>query len=185
MHRRTPQMAPALSRISITAARAMHRRAFLLTSVILLTSCEDEDRDAPPPRPLALDAVGQFCGMTLGEHPGPKGQIFIRDRADPYWFATVRETVAFTLLPEMPKTILAIYVSDLARSTNPDQPEAWVVAKSAWFVIGSRRRSGMDTPEALPFSDETAGRRFATDHGGRVVRLNTIPQSYIFDNGAS
>jgi copper chaperone NosL len=50
--------------------------------------------------------------MTLGEHPGPKGQIFVRDRAEPYWFATVRETVAFTLLPEMPKGIVAIYVSD-------------------------------------------------------------------------
>lgn len=163
----------------------MHRRAFLMTSAILLIGCHDEDRDAPPPRPLALDAVAQFCGMTLGEHPGPKGQIFVRDRAEPYWFATVRETVAFTLLPEMPKSILAIYVSDLARSQNQDQPEAWVLAKSAWFVIDSQRRSGMDTPEAIPFSVEAAGRRFAADNGGRVVRLAEIPQSYIFDSGAS
>ena len=115
----------------------------------------------------------------------PKGQIFVRDRTEPYWFATVRETIAFTLLPEMPKGIVAIYVSDMARSTNHDQPEVWVLAKQAWYVIGSRRRSGMDTPEAMPFSDEAAAQRFAADNGGRVVRLADTPQSYILDGGAS
>src|SRR5690349_10724543 len=141
--------------------------------VLPLVGCDD-DRDIPPPRPLALDATAQFCGMSLGEHPGPKGQIFVRDRSEPYWFATVRETVAFTLLPEMPKDIRATYVSDLARSQDKDQPEAWVLAKSAWFVIDSRLRSGMDTPEAMPFSDEAASRLFAAANGGRVVRLAEI-----------
>jgi copper chaperone NosL len=59
--------------------------------------------------------------------------------------------------------IVAIYVSDMARSTNQDQPEVWVLAKQAWFVIGSRRRSGMDTPEAILFSEEAAARRFAAE----------------------
>ncbi len=164
----------------------MRRRAFLMVVVAALAGCDDKpDADAPPPRPIALDATGQFCGMSLGEHPGPKGQIFVRDRTEPYWFATVRETIAFTLLPEMPKGIVAIYVSDMARSTNQDQPEVWVLAKRAWFVIGSRRRSGMDTPEAMPFSEEAAARRFAADNGGRVVRLADTPQSYILDGGAS
>src|SRR4029077_19453617 len=113
----------------------MRRRAFLMFAVAALASCDDKpDADAPPPRPIALDATGQFCGMTLGEHPGPKGQIFVRDRSAPYWFATVRETIAFTLLPEMPRGIVAIYVSDMARSQNQDQPEVWVLAKHAWFV---------------------------------------------------
>jgi copper chaperone NosL len=165
----------------------MQRRSFLTMAlaVALLAGCDDKpDAEAPPPRPIALDAAGQFCGMTLGEHPGPKGQIFVRDRTEPYWFATVRETVAFTLLPEMPKSILAIYVSDMARSTNQEQPEAWVLATRAWFVIGSRRRSGMDTPEAVPFSDADAAHRFAADNGGRVVRLVDTPNSYILEGGA-
>jgi copper chaperone NosL len=165
----------------------MNRRTFLKTALAasLLSGCDDKpDAKVPPPRPIALDAAGQFCGMTLGEHPGPKGQIFVRDRTEPYWFATVRETVAFTLLPEMPKSILAIYVSDLARSKNQEQPEVWVLADRAWFVIGSRQRSGMDTPEAMPFSEEAAARRFAADNGGRVVRLADTPQSYILDGGA-
>jgi copper chaperone NosL len=156
------------------------RRTFLALPA-LLGHCEgDGGASVPAPRPLALDATAQFCGMTLAEHAGPKGQIFVRDREDPYWFATVRETVAFTLLPEMPKDIVAVYVSDLSRSKNPDQPEAWVLAKSAWFVIDSGKHSGMDTREAMPFGDEAASQRFASANGGRVVRLADIPQSYIF-----
>jgi copper chaperone NosL len=162
----------------------MHRRSFLMMAASVLAACDDKaNADAPPPRPIALDAVGQFCGMTLGEHPGPKGQIFVRGRTEPYWFATVRETIAFTLLPEMPKGTLAIYVSDMARSKDLDQ-QVWVLANQAWFVIGSRRRSGMDTPEAVPFSEAAAARRFAADNGGRVVRLADTPQSYILDGGA-
>jgi copper chaperone NosL len=164
----------------------MHRRSLLMIAAAVPASCDDKpDADVPTPLPIAMDATGQFCGMRLGEHPGPKGQIFVRDRSEPYWFATARETIAFTLLPEMPKGIVAIYVSDMARSQNRDQPEVWVLAKQAWFVIGSRRRSGMDTPEAIPFSEEAAARRFAADHGGRVVRLADTPQSYILDGGAS
>ena len=59
--------------------------------------------------------------------PDPS-QIFVRERPDPYWFATVRKTVA--LPPDMPKDIRAVHVRDLARSRNPDRPEAWVLAKS-------------------------------------------------------
>jgi nitrous oxide reductase accessory protein NosL len=43
----------------------------------------------------------------------------------------------------------------------------------------------MDTLEAMPFSDEAAARRFAADHGGRLVRLADTPRSYILDGDAS
>jgi copper chaperone NosL len=39
-------------------------------------------------------------------------------------------------------------------------------------------------PEAVPFSDEAAARRFAADNGGRVVRLADTPESYILEGGA-
>jgi hypothetical protein len=48
------------------------------------------------------------------DHPGPNGQIFIKGQAEPVWFASVRDTVAFTLLPEEPKDVTAIYVNDMA-----------------------------------------------------------------------
>jgi len=159
------------------------RRRDVLLGLFFLAACKrgDTAAEAPRPREITDAATAQFCGMALTEHAGPKAQIFIRGLPDPYWFATVRDAFAFTMLQEMPKAILAIYVSDMARAKNWDQPEPgmWVEAHQAYFVIGSRRRSGMGTDEAIPFSVAAAARAFADANGGRVVRFADMPRDYI------
>lgn len=165
---------------------ALYRRSLLLVGLLSIAACKKQTAEtAPPaPRPIGASAVAEFCGMNLLEHAGPKAQIFVRDRPDPYWFATVRDAIAFTRLPEMPKDITVMWVSDMARSHQWEQPDAWVDASRAVFVIGSRRRSGMETAEAVPFSDPAAARMFAESDGGQVVRLSQIPSSYIFPEGS-
>ena len=160
------------------------RRILLAWPLLGLPGCKKQGVQAavPPPQEISSETVGQFCGMILAEHAGPKGQILVRDKKDPYWFASVRDTIAFTRLPEMPKSIVAIYVSDMARARNWEQPEpgTWVEAGKAWYVIGSRRRSGMSTEEAVPFGEQAAAARLAAEEGGSVVRLTGIPNSYLF-----
>src|SRR5690606_12064550 len=99
----------------------------------------------------------------------------------PIWFSSVRDTIAFTRLPEEPRDITAIYVNDMARATQWEQPEpgAWVDAREAWFVIESEMRGGMGAPEAAPFSDKGAAEAFRAKHSGRVVRLAEIPDRYV------
>lgn len=165
----------------------MNRRGFLagLAGLPLLSACEDESLAAPPPpREPGKEALGQICGMLLSEHAGPKAQIFLRDTPDPLWFTSVRDAVAYSILPEMPKTIIGFYVNDMGRATNWDQPEAgtWIEAKRADFVIGSRRKSGMNTDEAVPFGSPAAARAFAEVNGGRVVRLADIPVDYVLSS---
>ncbi len=152
--------------------------ALLLT--LLLAGC-NRPAAAPPPQEVSEDATAQFCGMLLSEHAGPKGQIFVRDQPAPFWFASVRDAIAFLRLPEMPKNVVAIYVNDMARARDWAHPEkgTWIDAKRAFYVIGSAQRSGMETAEAVPFGDAAAAQRFATAHGGRVVGLNDIPNSYV------
>jgi copper chaperone NosL len=153
--------------------------AFLVAAVV---GCKEENKGPlPPPQEVSDSASGQFCGMFLTEHPGPKGQIFVGGNPQPFWFATVRDTFAFIMLPETPKSIVAIYVSDMARAQNWDQPErdTWVEAHKASYVIGSKQRSGMGGDEAVPFGDVEAARRFADQNGGRVVRFADMPQDYI------
>lgn len=162
----------------------MTRRKMVLTWVLLgLLGGKMQGAQAatPPPQEISADSVSEFCGMLMAEHSGPKGQIFVRDKDAPYWFSSVRDTIAFTILPEMPKNIAAIYVSDMARARNWDQlePGAWIEAGKAWYVIGSRRRSGMGAEEAVPFGVQAAAARFAQENGGRVVRLKGIPNSYV------
>ncbi|MBS0640283.1 MAG: nitrous oxide reductase accessory protein NosL [Acetobacteraceae bacterium] len=156
---------------------------------LVVAGCNEEDRKAalPAPQDVTDAAIGQFCGMALVEHPGPKGQIFVRGDSKPFWFASVHDAIAFTMLPEMPKNIAAIYVTDMARARDWNQPEPgiWIEARQAVFVIGSARRTGMDTDEAIPFSDPEAARQFAAANGGRVVRFGEMPQSYILASSGS
>ena len=158
-------------------------RVGLFLGLFVLAACGrgDSAAEAPRPRETTDASVAQFCGMALSEHAGPKGQIFVRGLRDPYWFSSVRDAVAFAILPEMPKAISAIYVSDMARAKNWDQPEPgiWVEARQAYFVIGSRRRGGMGADEAIPFSVAAAAHGFVDANGGRVVRFAEIPPDYV------
>jgi copper chaperone NosL len=156
---------------------------YALLGVMLLAACSRAETaaNAPHPREVTDASAAEFCGMDLTEHSGPKAQIFVRDIPNPYWFATVRDAFAFTMLQETPKAITAIYVNDMAKARNWDQPEAgtWVEAHKASYVIGSNKRSGMNTEEAIPFSDAASARAFAAVNGGRVVGFDEMPQSYI------
>lgn len=163
----------------------MNRCSKLALAAVLLaiSGCSQKETQITPPAPLEItsETTGHFCGMGLNEHAGPKGQIFVADRKDPYWFVSVRETLAFTKLPEEPKNIVAIYVNDMGKAANWDRPEpgTWIDAKRAWYVIGSKRRGGMDENEAVPFGDESKARKFAADNGGTLVRFAEIPDDYV------
>jgi len=155
--------------------------AFLLAA--LLAGCGEQRKETtmPPPREVGDGAIGHYCGMALAEHPGPKGQIFLASKPDPVWFSSVHDAFAFTLLPEEPKDIAAIYVNDMGKAKNWSQPEAgsWIDAKKAWYVIESKVKGGMGGDEAVPFGEEAAAKTFAAANGGRLVRFDDMPRSYI------
>ena len=157
----------------------------LVLSVIVLAGCGDERSEAPPaPHKLTADAVGHYCGMTLVEHAGPKGQIILASRSDPVWFSSARDAFSFTMLAEEPKDIRAIYLSDMAKAPSWDDPGAdnWVDAHRAVFVIGSGKQGGMGAPETIPFSDRAAADKFAGEHGGRVVTFEEVPRDYVLSS---
>jgi copper chaperone NosL len=164
----------------------MKPRTLLL--LLALASCDDaKQAEVPPAREPGRADVGHYCGMILVDHPGPKAQIFLASRAEPLWFAQVRDAVAFTRLPEEPRDIRAIWVNDMGRTDNWEtpQPGAWVEARSAWYVIGSDSRGGMGAAETVPFGTLTAARAFAGPHGGTVVRLDEIPDDYVLGETSS
>lgn len=153
-----------------------------LAAVLILGGCGGEEQ-AQTVEPFALteSAIGRYCGMNVLEHPGPKGQVILGRIPEPIWFSSARDAVAFTMLPEEPKNIAAIYVSDMARASTWEEPgaENWIDAKQAFFVIGSTMRGGMGAEETIPFSTETAARDFAKENGGEVVGFADIPPDYV------
>ncbi|MBM6581836.1 nitrous oxide reductase accessory protein NosL [Microvirga sp. BT689] len=162
------------------------RKIALLTffaGALALAGCNDRKtaEAPPPPHEMTASAIGHYCGMNVMEHTGPKGQIVLASRKEPVWFSSARDAISFTMLPEEPKDIRAIYVSDMAKAPEWDKPGAtnWVDARQASFVIGSRMKGGMGGDEAVPFSDKGAAEKFAAENGGRVVAFAEVPKDYV------
>jgi copper chaperone NosL len=160
----------------------MMRIGLLLLTATVLAACGPETAGPPPPPfDLTAEATGHYCGMNLLEHEGPKGQIILASRAAPIWFSSARDAFSFTMLPDEPKDIRAVYVSDMAKAPSWDDPGAnnWVDAHEAFFVVGSTKQGGMGAPETVPFSDRTAADKFAVAYGGRVVTFDEVPRDYV------
>lgn len=158
----------------------------LLAALLALGACQREAEAPPAPFAMTEEAMGRYCGMNILEHAGPKGQIILARYDEPIWFSSARDAIAFTMLPEEPKDIRAIYVSDMARAPSWDKPGAdnWIDARQAFFVIGSDAKGGMGVAEAVPFSTGEAAAAFAKDHGGTVVRFDAVPRDYILEQQA-
>jgi copper chaperone NosL len=123
--------------------------------------------------------------MNLLEHPGPKGQIIVKSLIEPVWFSSARDAIAFTMLPDEPKDIQAIYVSDMGKAASWDKPGAdnWVDAREALFVIESSVKGGMGSEEAVPFSERAAAEKFVRQNGGRIVSFTEVPRDYVLGSG--
>ncbi|VAW64123.1 Nitrous oxide reductase maturation protein, outer-membrane lipoprotein NosL [hydrothermal vent metagenome] len=114
--------------------------------------------------------------MTVVNHKGPKGQVILTDK-QVFWFTSVRDTIAFTLSPEEPKNIAAIYVNDMTEADwNSPGLDNWIEAKNAWYVLGSNHVGGMNTPEAVPFKTKESAEFFATEQSGKVYSFSGIPK---------
>lgn len=160
----------------------MKRALVALFALGLLTACQEEVPIAKPAAvSLTPEAAGHYCQMTVLDHEGPKAQIHLTGLQHPLWFTQVRDAVAFTLSPEEPKTISAIYVNDMEKAASWDQPgtDNWIDADAAWFVTGSARSGGMGAPEAIPFGSKAGAEAFAAKSGGSVLRFKDIPAEYV------
>jgi copper chaperone NosL len=151
--------------------------------IAALAACGEtqDSADLPSAQEPTREAVGHYCGMIVVDHGGPKGQIFLDGKQDPIWFSSVRDTLTFTMLPEEPKRIVAIYVNDMAKATNWGQPEpgTWVDARAAFFVAGSDLRGGMGALETVPFSTREAAENFRSAHGGSIYAFGEIPERFV------
>ena len=89
------------------------------------------------------------------------------------------------MLPDEPKDIQAIYISDMGKATSWDKPGAdnWVEARKAQFVIGSRVKGSMGGNEAVPFSDRSDAEKFVAENGGRIVAFAEVPRDYVLSSG--
>ncbi len=114
-----------------------------------------------------------LCGMTVVAHPGPKGQVCLRD-GEILPFCSTGDLLSWAWQPESAPSIEQMYVHDLSL-TGWDSPgdDAWMDAEEAWYVVGHERRGAMGKPPA-PFSVREDAEAFAGEHGGRVYTYRDL-----------
>lgn len=151
----------------------------------LLAGCGQSDH-AGHAGPVEIDG-GTYCaldGMLLADYPGPKAQIHYAGRAEPDFFCDTVEMFHLYLNPEIVQPVRGLYVQDMGRTDWDDPQGQWIDARGAFYVHGSSRRGAMG-PTLASFAREEDARRFAEEHGGKVLRFEEVtPDQVALDGGA-
>lgn len=167
----------------------MKMRFKLLAALLLsvsLVACKQgvEAEVVPQAAQISSESTGYFCHMFLSEHDGPKSHLYLADQEEPIWFTEVNQLFAFSILPEEPKNIVAMYVNDASGIQDWKDHDAsntnWLDAKTAFYVIESSFVGGMGSDDALPFEERAGAEAYVTEHGGRVVTFDEMPESFVF-----
>lgn len=154
------------------------RRFFGLTlalSAALLASCADQTSAQKTYEPVEI-TTGTSCdldGMLLADYPGPKAQIHYADQERPMFFCDTVELFNTLLAAEQVRAVRAIYVQDMGKA-NWDEPKGhWVDAKTATFVIGSKREGSMG-PTIASFAQTADAEKFVAEYGGKALKFADV-----------
>ncbi len=167
------------------------RRALLgllaLTALAPLAACGERPSGAASVAPVEItrSTSCELDGMLLMDYPGPKGQIHFAGADKPAFYCDTVEVLNTLLLPEQVRKVDAVYVQDMGK-TDWDNPQgAWIDARSALYVRGSKRKGSMG-PTFASFGSEPDARQFIAQHGGELLRMPDIkPEMVDLRGGAN
>lgn len=173
---------------SITRRRLLCRCGAALAAfgTLGLAACSREAADAgvATAADFGADASCTLDGMLLADYPGPKGQVLVAGAAGREWFCDTLELLNELLRPEQVRKLRGAWVQDMARADWERPRGHWIDARSAHYVLGSRRKGSMGAT-AAPFADAAAAQAFQAQHGGRVVAFADIrPEMVDLSGGA-
>lgn len=163
-----------------------------------VAGCLGDGTTAPDPISLAGSLQCDVCGMVIGKHPGPNGQVFFAENGPeghdpPARFDSLKQCL-FPYLMEREQLgwdPTAVYVTDYSAVdydvttdggktfiSSHTTPESFALANDRYFVVESDVEGAMG-PDFLPFSDEADARSFSDEYGGEVLRFDEIDESVV------
>lgn len=156
----------------------------LLLVASLMAACGKTADNTVTPVEITKDSYCSLDGMLLGDYPGPKAQIHYAGQPEPELFCDTMEMFSLLLKPEQARKVTAAYVQDLDK-TSWDAPKgAWTDAKTAFYVVGSKKRGAMG-PTIPSFGTREGAQKFADSEGGKVYPFAEItPDMARLDGGA-
>ena len=157
-----------------------------LTGLTGLTGCSQADNSAQSLQPQEIDRTTscELDGMLLADYPGPKAQVHYAAQDKPSFFCDTVELFSTLLAGEQVRAARAIYVQDMGKA-DWDAPQGhWIDAKTAFFVLGSKRHGSMG-PTIGSFAQEADATKFAAEHGGKVLRFGDIKADMVDLSGGA
>lgn len=122
-------------------------------------------------------------GMILMDYPGPKAQIHY-DKGDPDFFCDTMEMFSIYLRPEQKKRVKALFTQDMGKTPWEHPTGNWIDAKSAHYVIGSKKMGSMG-PTLAAFARMEDAQAFVKQFGGKVLKFDEVTLNMVtLDGGA-
>jgi copper chaperone NosL len=157
-----------------------------LAALGMLAACGRGDERSAAAAPLEPDRSTSCTldGMLLADYPGPKGQLHFAGAPQVEWTCDSLELLALLLRPEQARLPRAVWVQDMAKADWDHPVGHWIDARSAFYVLGSRRKGSMGAT-AASFASAADAQAFAAAHGGKVVPFADVrPEMVDLSGGA-
>ena len=171
----------------ITRRRALGFAALAaLSTAGLLSGCGDKAAEQTSLAPVEIDRSTscELDGMLLADYPGPKAQIHYAGQDKPSFFCDTVELFNTLLAGEQVRPIRAVYVQDMGQAQWEEPKGHWIDAKSAIYVLGSKRHGSMG-PTIGSFAQEADAKKFAGEYGGKVLRFAEITPAMVDLSGGA
>lgn len=137
------------------------------------------------PKVVALEPTSETAceldGMILKDYPGPKAQIHYAE-GKPEFFCDMMELFMMVLAPEQKRLITAVFVQDMGKTSWEHPAGNWIDAKSAVYVVGSKKLGSMG-PTFGSFSSMQDAEAFVQKEGGKILRFEQITQDMLNRKG--
>ncbi len=146
-----------------------------LAGLLLLGACNPAGPRAA--QEIAQDTACTLDGMVLADFPGPKAQIQYAEGA-PDFYCDLMELFGVMLAPEQKRSVAGVYVQDMGATSWEHPVGHWIAAKTALYVVGSRKRGSMGSGIGA-FSSLDAAQAFAKAEGGKVLAFGEIDASML------
>ena len=152
----------------------------------LLSGCSEQAAQQRSLAPVEIDRSTscELDGMLLADYPGPKAQIHFAGQDKPSFFCDTVGLFSTLLAGEQVRAVQAVYVQDMGKA-DWNQPQGhWIDAKTAFYVLGSKRHGSMG-PTIGSFAQEADATKFAAEHGGKVLRFGDIKADMVDLSGGA
>lgn len=157
-----------------------HKLAGGFALCIALAACNQAT-----PKVVALEPTSETAceldGMILKDYPGPKAQIHYAE-GKPEFFCDMMELFMMVLAPEQKRLITAVFVQDMGKTSWEHPAGNWIDAKSAIYVVGSKKLGSMG-PTFGSFSSMQDAEAFVQKEGGKILRFEQITQDMLNRKG--